>query len=96
MKHLATRKKFCLWPWNINEDAKELWLIARCKTTSPTVYYVCWPVLPLWIRKRNPKCDQMYPKCDQIYPKCDQIYPKCDQIYPKCVQIYPKCDQIHP
>ena len=25
-------------------------------------------VLPLWIHKRNPKCDQIYPKCDQIYP----------------------------
>ena len=33
------------------------------------------PVLPLWIHKRNPKCDQMYPECDQIYPKCDQTYP---------------------
>ena len=33
------------------------------------------PVLPLWIHKRNPKCDQMYPECDQMYPECDQIYP---------------------
>ena len=60
--HIAPRSK------KYNDVIKPVFIVFMKKESKR-------PVLPLWIHKRNHKCDQIYPKCVQIYPKCDQIHP---------------------